>query len=45
MNREDIDKNHTGNVATILHECFDYLPQTDGIFQGHRFWWYRLLYS
>jgi len=31
---EDIDKNHTGNVATILHECFDYLPQTDGIFQG-----------
>ena len=31
---EDIDKNHTGNVATILHECFDYLPQTPGIFQG-----------
>ena len=31
---EDIDKNHTGNVATILHKCFDYLPQTDGIFQG-----------
>ena len=31
---EDIDKNHTGNVAAILHECFDYLPQTDGIFQG-----------
>ena len=31
---EDIDKNHTGNVATILHECFDYLPRIDGIFQG-----------
>ena len=31
---EDIDKNHSGNVATILHECFDNLPQTDGIFQG-----------
>ena len=31
---EDIDRNHQGNVATILHECFDYLPQTDGIFQG-----------
>jgi len=31
---EDIDKNHSGNVATILHECFDNLPQTDDIFQG-----------
>ena len=31
---EDIDRNHQGIVATILHECFDYLPQTDGIFQG-----------
>ena len=31
---EDIDKNHTGNVATILHKCFDYLPRTDEIYQG-----------
>jgi len=31
---QDIDKNHTGEVATILHKCFDYLPLTDGIFQG-----------
>ena len=31
---EDIDKNHEGNVATILHECFDYLPRTDKIYQG-----------
>ena len=31
---EDIDANHAGEVATILHECFDYLPQTEGIFQG-----------
>ena len=30
----DIDANHTGNVATILHKCFDYLPQNGGIFQG-----------
>ena len=31
---EDIDKNHGGNVATILHECFDNLPRTDNIYQG-----------
>lgn len=31
---QDIDANHTGEVATILHKCFDYLPQTEGIFQG-----------
>ena len=31
---EDIDKNHAGNVATILHECFDNLPRTDTIYQG-----------
>ena len=30
----DIDKNHTGEVAQILHKCYDYLPLTDGIFQG-----------
>ena len=31
---QDIDKNHTGEVANILHKCFDYLPRTNGIFQG-----------
>jgi len=31
---QDIDKNHTGEVATILHKCFDYLPRTGGIYQG-----------
>jgi len=31
---QDIDTNHKGEVATILHKCFDYLPQTGGIFQG-----------
>ena len=31
---QDIDANHSGNVADILHKCFDYLPQTNGIFQG-----------
>ena len=32
---QDIDANHTGEVADILHKCFDYLPQTNGmIFQG-----------
>jgi len=31
---QDIDANHTGNVANILHKCYDYLPLTDGIFQG-----------
>ena len=31
---EDIDKNHEGNVATILHGCFDYLPRVDSIIQG-----------
>ena len=31
---EDIDKNHSGNVANILHECWDYLPETDNIYQG-----------
>ena len=30
----DIDRNHTGNVATILHKCFDCLPPFDGIAQG-----------
>ena len=31
---EDIDKNHEGNVAHILHECFEHLPRTDRIYQG-----------
>ena len=31
---EEIDTNHQGNVATILHKCFDNLPRTDNIFQG-----------
>ena len=31
---QDIDRNHTGNVAAILHNCLDYLPQNGGIFQG-----------
>jgi len=31
---EEIDKNHQGKVARILHACFDCLPRTDSIFQG-----------
>jgi len=31
---QDIDANHTGNVATILHKCLDYLPQTEVSFTG-----------
>jgi hypothetical protein len=31
---EDIDANHGGNVAQILHSCLDYLPRTAGIIQG-----------
>ena len=31
---EEIDANHTGKVARILHACFDCLPRTDCIFQG-----------
>ena len=30
----DIDANHSGNVADILHTCFDNLPDTNCIFQG-----------
>ena len=30
----EIDKNHTGVVADILHHCFDSLPSFDGIVQG-----------
>lgn len=31
---EDIDNNHQGNVALILHACLSNLPKTDGIIQG-----------
>ena len=31
---QDIDANHTGNVAEILHACFDYLPRLNAIIQA-----------
>ena len=31
---EEIDANHEGKVARILHACFDCLPRTTCIFQG-----------
>jgi len=31
---EDIDANHSGNVAQILHCCMDSLPRTEYIYQG-----------
>ena len=31
---EEIDTNHQGNVATILHKCLDNLPFLPGIYQG-----------
>ena len=31
---EEIDENHEGAVANILHACFDYLPRTRRIIQG-----------
>jgi len=31
---EEIDANHEGKVATILHACFDSLPRTNHIYQG-----------
>ena len=31
---DDIDQNHSGVVANILHHCFDCLPSFDGIVQG-----------
>jgi hypothetical protein len=30
---EEIDQNHEGQVATILHACLDYLPVTESIYQ------------
>jgi len=31
---QDIDDNHTGPVAEILHLCYDYLPRSPWILQG-----------
>jgi hypothetical protein len=31
---DEIDQHYEGNVANILHACFDYLPRTDAIIQG-----------
>jgi hypothetical protein len=31
---EEIDENHQGKVADILHACFNYLPRVDSIIQG-----------
>jgi len=33
-NHRDIDNNHKGEVANILHHCLDNLPVTDIIYQG-----------
>ena len=33
-NHFDISQNHEGNVASILHVCFDNLPHIKGIVQG-----------
>ena len=33
-NHSDIDRNHQGKVADILHKCLDYLPFTTSIYQG-----------
>ena len=33
-NHTDIDRNHQGKVADILHLCLDNLPVTDNIYQG-----------
>ena len=31
---KEIDKNHTGFVAEVLHACFDNLPKTKKVYQG-----------
>ena len=31
---EEIDAFYQGEVASILHACFDYLPRTDTVYQG-----------
>ena len=33
-NHTDIDRNHKGKVADILHICLNNLPDTDNIYQG-----------
>ena len=33
-NHRDIDRNHQGEVATILHHCLDNLPRSVTIYQG-----------
>jgi len=33
-NHEEIDQHYEGEVADILHACFDSLPRTDFIYQG-----------
>ena len=33
-NHTDIDRNHQGKVADILHLCLDNLPDTNNIYQG-----------
>ena len=33
-NHADVDRNHQGKVADILHHCLDNLPVTTSIFQG-----------
>ena len=30
----EIDQNHVGEVATILHACLDWLPHTVNVYQG-----------
>ena len=33
-NHRDVDRNHKGKVADILHLCLDNLPDTNNIYQG-----------
>lgn len=33
-NHQEIDQHYQGEVAQILHACFDYLPRVNGIIQG-----------
>jgi hypothetical protein len=33
-NHEEIDQHYEGNVAQILHVCFDHLPRTETIYQA-----------
>jgi hypothetical protein len=33
-NHEEIDEHYVGEVADILHACYDSLPRTDSIYQG-----------